>query len=393
MEAERKAKAEQLKGEQRKQNPPSRKPFRLPAYVLAIPALAGVPIGLLWLVNLPYPPIREPIADEAPLLLLPSYIRFDNQYKGAINQIEQARQLIDGATSLADLRRGEEKLEQANKNLNGLPIWIESEWQDVAGIGGWYRLAYSPTGFNMARSEVGRLQAKIFQEKNAETTLLEAEKRIAAAKQQYATAQTLLARETAIAQWQNAIQQLSQIPPETLAGRLAQQKFDTAQEDLLSVVGQSSTIESQSEIFAAAEFAQRAAEASQNPPHPVEEWQQVESLWQEAIDRLRKVSDDDPVGYRQAQKKMAEYQTNLKQIGLRRIQEANSVRALQQAKDLANKLLASGVSDPRRVSAELQQIISTLKQVNQGTTVYTEAQDLLGKAQRKLSEVSAKAKN
>ncbi|MBD1852514.1 hypothetical protein [Leptolyngbya sp. FACHB-711] len=393
IEAEMAAEAKRLKAEQQKPNQPLRKASQLPRYALMLALLASIPVGLVWLVNLPYPPIRRPIARSAPLLLLPSYIRFDNQFKGAINQVEQARQLIDQSTSLADLSRGSEKLEQANKNLDGLPIWLESEWREVAGANSWYVFAYSAAGFNLARAEVGRLQAKMFQEKNAETRLLEAEKQIAAAKQQYAAAQNLLVQQTAIGQWEKAIEQFAQIPPETLAGRLAPQKLDAAQNEFIAVIGQSSTLQSQGEIGAAAQFARRAAEASQNPPHPVEEWQRVESLWQEAIDRLSKISSEDSAGYQQAQTKLAQYRDNLEQIQIRKQQEADSVKALEQAEALIEILVANPPPNNRSLSVSLQRIIRELEKVKNGTTVYQKAQNRLQNAQSKLDQISPKAKS
>ncbi len=233
----------------------------------------------------------------------------------------------------------------------------------------------------------------MFQEKNAETTLLEAEKRIAAAKQQYAAAQNLLAQQTAIGQWEKAIEQFAQIPPETLAGRLAPQKLDVAQNEFIAVIGQSSTLQSQGEIGAAAQFARRAAEASQNPPHPVEEWQRVESLWQDAIARLASVSKEDEVGYQQAQAKLAEYKDNLAQIGIRKKQEADSVAAFQRAQSLTNFLLGNPPSNNRSLTASLREIIATLKQVESGTTAYPEAQSLLQDAQQKLNKISPNSKN
>jgi hypothetical protein len=36
--------------------------------------LLGIPVGVVWVANLPYPVIRRPVAQKAPILLLPSYI-------------------------------------------------------------------------------------------------------------------------------------------------------------------------------------------------------------------------------------------------------------------------------------------------------------------------------
>ena len=62
--------------------------------------LSGVGIiGLIGLVNLPYPMIRKPVAKIAPILLLPSYMSMDRNYREAIAHVEQADQLINNATS------------------------------------------------------------------------------------------------------------------------------------------------------------------------------------------------------------------------------------------------------------------------------------------------------
>ena len=80
--------------------------------------------GILWVVNLPYPMIRQPVAQAAPLLLLPSFMSMDRHYRGAIDSLEQADQLISKATSSADIERGGEKVKEAKKHLENLPVWF-----------------------------------------------------------------------------------------------------------------------------------------------------------------------------------------------------------------------------------------------------------------------------
>jgi hypothetical protein len=58
--------------------------------------------GLMWVINLPFPMIRWPVAKTAPILLLPSYISMDHNYRQAIAKVEQADQLINKATASAD---------------------------------------------------------------------------------------------------------------------------------------------------------------------------------------------------------------------------------------------------------------------------------------------------
>ena len=87
-------------------------------------AAAGVAslAGIIWLVNLPYPMIRRPVAKVAPILLLPSYISMDRHYREAISNVEEADQLVNRATSDADIQLGDEKVQLAQKNLDALPV-------------------------------------------------------------------------------------------------------------------------------------------------------------------------------------------------------------------------------------------------------------------------------
>ncbi|MGA1623184.1 MAG: hypothetical protein ACO36E_10715, partial [Synechocystis sp.] len=85
--------------------------------------VAGV-IGLVWLVNLPYPMIRRPVARVAPMMLLPSYLNMDRNYREAIAHVEQADQLVNNATSAADIDLGAEKVTLAQGNLDQLPVWF-----------------------------------------------------------------------------------------------------------------------------------------------------------------------------------------------------------------------------------------------------------------------------
>lgn len=103
-----------------------RLPFKA---MIGVGLLLGIPVGVIYLLNLPYATIRRPVAAKAPILLLPSYISLDRHYRLAINTFEQAQQLIDNATTPADLALGEQTLDQAQKNLDALPIdWIDGSF-------------------------------------------------------------------------------------------------------------------------------------------------------------------------------------------------------------------------------------------------------------------------
>ena len=385
----------QIEEEQRLLNQPKKsvKPVKARNRRLPIKAtiwaglLLGIPIGALYLVNLPYATIRRPVAEKAPLLLLPSYISLDRNYRHAINTFEQAQQLIDGATTPADLTLGEQKLDQAQKSLDALPIdWIDGSFSTYS----YYNSYFSRSRFNATRAEVGRLKAKVFQEKNAQEALLVAEQSLSAAQQQYPQAQTKRDRQVAIVQWQAALEQLQKIPGETLAGKTARQSLLASEQNFEETVGIFAGSERTLMLMGSArEYSQRAAAQGQNPPHSADEWQQIMRLWEEAISQVERIPQDDLLGYQEAQAMRAVYQQNLGQIRVRLGAETDSVRAYEQAQNQTTSLLASANYATREATgSRLQSIINQLNQVKPGTTVYLDAQADLLSAQNKLNQIS-----
>ena len=367
--------------------PTKAKKRRLPLKrMIGVGVLLGIPVGVICLVNLPYSAIRRPVAATAPFLLLPSYISLDHHYRLAINTFEQAQQLIDNATTPADLALGEQKLDQAQKSLDALPIdWIDSSLSTYS----YYNSHFSRSRFNATRAEVGRLKAKVFQEKNAQDALSVAEQSLTDAKQQYPQAETTSDRQAVIALWRTALEQLQTIPRETLAGQTARQNLLAYERDFEETAGLFAGSERTSMVLSSArEYSQRAAIQGQNPPHVAEEWRQIIRLWEEAIAQVERVPRDDLVGNREAQSMRADYQQNLGQIRVRLTAETESVRAFEQAQQQTTSLLASADYATREAtSSRLQSIINKLNQVKPGTTVYLDAQADLLSAQNKLNQL------
>lgn len=367
----------------------SANPKRIVSQLIGVALLIGLPLGALALINLPYAPIRRPIAKTAPFLLLPSYISMDNHFRQAITTLEEAKQLIDQATAPADLQLGEQKLKQVQASLDHLPTSIWSELPETESW--WYGRRITLVGFNSARAELGRLQSKLFQEQNAQAALSEAEQDLSAARQQYQEA-SAAEKQAAILVWQDAQDKMRQIPAATLAGRIAQQKLKIAERDYRAIggitAGNPQTI---GLITAAKQFAGKAAETAQNPPYSVEQWQQVMNLWQQAISRLQQISIDDPAGYTEAQKLLVTYTANLGQIKVRQEAESKSVKTLKQAKSEIERLIATTPTqikptDRTAITSQLQRIINQLEAVEPGTTVYSEAQQLLKSAREKAKQ-------
>ena len=146
-----------------KVNRPASKLWSIPIIAMGLSGFAG----LIWLLNLPYPMIRRPVAKTAPIILLPSYLKMDRNYRSAIAKVEQADQLVNQATSLEDLKLGQEKVTQAQQHLDALPVWFlgyEPQMYRTFFSFGW---KFTFDEFKAARAKVGRMDAKIFQQINA----------------------------------------------------------------------------------------------------------------------------------------------------------------------------------------------------------------------------------
>lgn len=354
--------------------------------IIWVGVFLGAGAGIIWLANLPVPIIRKPIADKLPILLMPSFSSMDYNYRQAIALVEQSDQLVNKATAVADFDLGETKAKQAQKHLDALPVWFLGYYPETycSFFGCTWR--FSVDEFQAARKSIGRMEAQIFQQKNAFTQLGEVEQNLNTAKQQYQQAKNAADRQKASISWQSAIDQLNQIPPETLAGETARKKLQAAERDFQAMGGVATgSVRADNLIEAAKEFAFSAASASQKPPHSAETWQKIADLWQQSIERLSQIPFDNP-GYLDAQTKLAEYQNNLGTTQIRLKAEKESVEAFNQAKGLFAKFqtnINSINQNPGYALGYLQEIINTLESVKPGTTVYPEAQKWLQSARKK----------
>lgn len=362
---------------------------KLTLIAMGVVALGGL-AGLVWLVNLPYPMIRRPVAKTAPILLLPSYISMDRNYREAIAHVEQADQLVNLATSEADISLGEEKVQIAQSNLDALPVWFLG-YEPVMYCNMFscsWRFTFDE--FQAARAQIGRMEAKVFQEKNAITQLKDAENTITLAKQDYQQATNPIQQQQAVGIWQGGIDQLSQLPSTTFAGKAGQVKLQAYSRDFQQVAGvvaggsRTNTL-----IGAAKQYGLTAAQVTQNPPHSAAKWQQSANLWQDAIERLEQVPLED-TGYLQAQSLLAEYKKNLGEIQIRQQMEEESVESLETAQKEIQDLQANANTWERdRVMSEIEGIINSLEKVQPGTTSYTKAQELLTFAKNKRNQLES----
>ncbi|MGA1623227.1 MAG: hypothetical protein ACO36E_10930 [Synechocystis sp.] len=172
------------------------------------------------------------------------------------------------------------------------------------------------------------------QEQTAQNRLTQAIAVIERAKAASLGAQTPTALNQALAQWQEGLQQLAQIPASTSASSGAQQRLTVSRAEWETVkVKQMPLVQGNVDYQAALNFAQAAATAMENA-----EWETSVKSWQQAIAALEKIpphSDHAP----QAQSLAPHYRQALQQGQqyLDRLAQQNQVRAnletLCQSKD------------------------------------------------------------
>ncbi|MGD1713392.1 hypothetical protein [Dapis sp. BLCC M172] len=361
------------------------KPSGILSKIAWIPAALVGMVGIVWVANLPYPMIRKPVSRIAPIILLPSYINMDYNYREAIANVEQADQLINKATSSADINFGAEKVVLAQKHLDELPVWFLGYYPQRYCTLFSCSWKFTLDEFETARKQVGRMEAKIFQEKNAQTLLTDAEQTIATAKQQYLEAATSTEKNEAIANWQMGIDKLAQIPPTTVAAKMAKPQLASTKRDFQTEVGLANGSKRSDVIIEAArQFVLQAGKISENEPYPEQKLQLAVNLWEQAISQLQKISVDNP-SYVAAQTKLAEYQVKLTEAKMRLQAEKESGTAFKRGKDLIadwQKYVVDN-SDRGLLASKLQEIINQLENVQPGTTYYEEAQELLKFAKNK----------
>ncbi len=361
------------------------KPSGIVSKIAWIPAALVGMAGIVWVANLPYPMIRKPVSRIAPIILIPSYINMDYNYREAIANVEQADQLINKATSSADINFGAEKVVLAQKHLDELPVWFLGYYPERYCTFFSCSWKFTLDEFETARKQVGRMEAKVFQEKNAQTLLTEAEQTIATAKQQYLEAATSTEKNEAIANWQTGIDKLAQIPPTTVAAKMARPQLAATKRDFQAEVGLANGSKRSDVIIEAArQFVLQAGKISENEAYPEQKLQLAVNFWEQAISQLKKISVDNP-SYVAAQTKLAEYQVKLSEAKMRLQTERESGTAFKRGKDLIADWQKYVVDNSNQglLASKLQEIINQLENVQPGTTYYEEAQELLKFAKNK----------
>lgn len=197
-------------------------------------ALLVLGAGTVGVANLPIPGIRNVVLKEAPFLLAPTHMSMHHHYRSAIALIEQADQLVNQATAFEDHEFGAEKVKAAQTHLDQLPVSLLEDPEDYCNAAG---CSFTTDEFRVARQTVARMEAKLFQEKNAQTRFEQSNQRLAESIRMIDNGALGNDRARALADWRSAIDALDQLPKTTLAGRLAQNKITALERDFRAIVG------------------------------------------------------------------------------------------------------------------------------------------------------------
>ncbi|MBW4487101.1 MAG: hypothetical protein KME12_04860 [Trichocoleus desertorum ATA4-8-CV12] len=195
------------------------------------------------------------------------------------------------------------------------------------------------------------------------------------------------------------ILQAAKSGPEVLS---AQQKLETATQSLAPIPawssrhGEAQTLlktyqvqeQTLAQVVSAQDQAGAAAQRSQNPPHPLAEWSEIQKLWRGAIAQLEAVPKTSSA-YAIAQKKLTEYRANLVMTNKRVALEQKANASLAKAKSTAQVAearqgIAQSLASWQLADATWRMSTNTLRQVPRGTMAYQEAQALLSEYQPKI---------
>lgn len=145
------------------------------------------------------------------------------------------------------------------------------------------------------------------------------------------------------------------------------------------------------DVIAALKKGATASVKSQNPPHTMSEWLEIQKRWREAALGLEQVPKDSNI-YNLARQKQKAYKANLAIANKRLTVEQQAKQLLNVAKEAAKKAEArQGVAQTLEswylVNATWQMAVNRLGDIPSGTTAYEDAQQLLPEYQNKLAAV------
>ncbi len=178
-------------------------------------------------------------------------------------------------------------------------------------------------------------------------------------------------------QWQEAIAQLSTVPPDAGVTPLATTKLSEYQQYLSDIDQQIDQERAAQEKITEARRVAQIAEARESSAESAGSWQLVFVTWQVVINRLAEVPKD-TMAYAEAQQLNAIYSNRLAASQERHLKEQQSHSAYTEARSLAAEAMQHEQSG--RLTQALvawQNALSNIQQISEETSYYDPAQPLL----------------
>ncbi len=166
-------------------------------------------------------------------------------------------------------------------------------------------------------------------------------------------------------------------------------QYANAQRLLASYEDQSVALK---QVVEAIEQGNQIAQRSQNPPHPLPVWREIQWGWREVIEKLEKIPSDNPL-YALVQRKLQEYRANLSDINQRVTREQQAQERVAAARKIGERAqsqaeAAQSVENWQETAANWTTAIQQLQQIPQGTVAHAEAQQLLALYQPKFTQAN-----
>ena len=187
--------------------------------------------------------------------------------------------------------------------------------------------------------------------------------------------------------WRQAIRTLDAVPQESPVRNLANRKLVEYRANLSTILVR---IETESDAEMNLRQAQQAASRAtqkMNSASSIEEWEDSLADWESAVDNLKQIPQGTQA-YSEAQNLLSDYQEQLDEVEVRTGQELDAGRGLSEAKQLATRAKAAESQQQWMVALQhWKSALSQLEVIPEGTFSYPEAQILLVRYTRDLSQV------
>ena len=190
--------------------------------------------------------------------------------------------------------------------------------------------------------------------------------------------------------WQGAIAPLAAVTRNSALYPVAQQKLPGYRANLESVNQQLKAEQQIAKKLTLALTTAQVATTRQGSAQTLQNWQQVQSTWQTAINSLASIPKNS-TAYKEAQRLLATYRPKLAAVGDRTTKEQTAVTAYNRAISLAK--LAQRYEQQNQLNASVinwNQALSYAKQVPAGTFYYTKAQPLIDSYSSALQQAQQK---